>query len=269
MDIAELLLTGREERIANSMANLSSLFSSAISQVKSIRAKKIIHIKQRKHRKQGVVRRNISEDTTASDHKEVREYQAEESLKVQEASEEEGENQEFLASSNPANKYESSKTTCLCSASTTDKFSSSSNCLGIQEFLLPATASSSLAQNNNDFFSPSRFSRLDDPCTFEEDDILGLSARVSLAKKKSPYEQIELANAKGKSMTFSVFKEDQFDHKSSKKLMGRLVGDVTYDEDQSSDDGIVKDGLQKAKTFLIKNIKSFVTAAISTHFLPK
>lgn len=48
-------------------------------------------------------------------------------------------------------------------------------------------------------------------------------------------------------------------------LLEKLVTDVTYDEDQSSDNGIVQDGTKKAKIFLIKNIKSMSLNPIRYH----
>jgi len=271
MDISELLDTGRDEKIASNIANMSSLFSTATQQRKASLSKKVKVAKVRRRCNRRTRRRAISEDTTTDEKKPPSKasHILEEDHLV-EISINEEENYIFQASSNPANKRTSSRKMRICSESTTDKFSSSSHCVGIQEFLLPVTATSSLKANTNQFrgeFSPSKLPS-DDPCTFEEDDILGLGTKPFKPDTQKT-EKIKLSNTKGKTLTFTVFKEDEFPSKTKQKLLAQLIENVTYDEDQSSDDGIVQDGVKKAKTFLVKNIKSFVQAAISTYSASK
>ena len=274
MDISELLDTTREQKIASIATSLSSLFSTATParETKVSRTEKVKAVKQKKRRPQRVKRRAISKATSTDDQKQ----EAKKSLKgaTRQLVEVCGEDEDFVfrASSNPDNARCSSKNTRVCSESTADKLSSSSYCQGIQEFLLPATASSSLHRAQRDkliLFSPSRIpAGDDDPCLFDEDDIVGLAAeRPASTKQHDRHEQehITLANNNGAVKTFPIFKEHDFKTKGNLKLMQQLVANVTYDEDQSSDDGIVKDGLKKAKSFLIKNIKSFVQIAISNY----
>ena len=69
-------------------------------------------------------------------------------------------------------------------------------------------------------------------------------------------EWLNLRSSRGKVVPFKVFKEDAFLNPGDGKLLATLISDVTYDEDQSSDDCIVADGMKKAKSFLLKNMKS-------------
>ena len=50
---------------------------------------------------------------------------------------------------------------------------------------------------------------------------------------------------------FKVFREDRYMGRSDEVLLNKLISDVTYDEDQSSDESIVQDGAKKAKSFLV------------------
>ncbi len=73
------------------------------------------------------------------------------------------------------------------------------------------------------------------------------------------HEWLRLSSSRGKVVPFKVFKEDAFLNPGDGKLLATLISDVTYDEDQSSDDCIVADGMKKAKSFLLKNMKAMAS----------
>ncbi len=95
-----------------------------------------------------------------------------------------------------------------------------------------------------------------------EEDIIEMENGNQEIKAEETSETIKLANRRGRCFSFPVFKEDLLPNPGAQELRDRLVGDVTYDEDQSSDNNIVQDGLKKAKAFLIKNVKAIAMQVI-------
>lgn len=271
MDIAELLDTTREQRIASSLANLSSLFSASIQEFKIVQNQKAKVAKQKRkyvRKKKTEINPECSEKNSGS--------KFHQDTPIHSGKSSRGDNEtRFTASSNPRNKPGGLRNKHkLCSESTAEKFSSTSNHAAIQDILLPTPASSSFNSKREEPRSLSNPMKEvpADPCSFEEDILIGTAGgggSQSLSKIsttiKSLEDKITLTNRKGKFISFPIFREDKFRHKSLPEMMEKLVGEVTYDEDQSSDDGIVEDGLTKAKNFLIKNIKTIVRSSIKSN----
>ena len=262
MDISELLDTTREAKINESIKQIGSLFSTSIFQIKALQTTKVKLVKSRKPRKKRNKDQMPEESPKQSTKHETPPKQTKEetgNFEVKDI---------FASSSNTGQCPGSEQKIMIRSELAAEVCSSSSVCRGIPDVLMPATATSSHASRDSkpqvrlECFSPARCESATDLCTFEED--FFASPFNSLKSKKSPIEpeMIHLNNSKGKTLSFRVFKEDLFEHKSSLKLMDTLVADVTYDEDQSSDDCIVKDGLNKAKAFLAKNIKGIVRSSV-------
>lgn len=69
-------------------------------------------------------------------------------------------------------------------------------------------------------------------------------------------ETLTLSNSKGRQDSFGVFVEEEVNHRGDRELWDRLVEEVTFDEDQSSEEYIVQDGLERAFSILQSEIKT-------------
>ena len=164
MDILELLNTTRDQKIATHWSNLKSLFSSSVQNYKSSQNRKVSSIKSRKStiRSSNGKLCNGTPTQTSLNNKALLDSSPNEfCLHSQEEF-----ISRFTSSSNQKEKSGEELVSLpkeyVCSESTGEKFSSSSNCCGIQEFLMPSTASSSYdsrMNNNLEYFSPARCPR--------------------------------------------------------------------------------------------------------------
>ena len=131
-----------------------------------------------------------------------------------------------------------------------------------------ATTSSSSSQTvrprQTSIQNPDTVQRLDMKLEVQEEHIRHVPLKLE-PEYIQEVEQISLKNRRGRCQTFPIFLEDNMKNPGPQLLLEKLVTDVTYDEDQSSDNGIVQDGTKKAKIFLIKNIKSMSLNPIRYH----
>jgi len=64
----------------------------------------------------------------------------------------------------------------------------------------------------------------------------------------------------GVTRTFPVYQDDQIHHSlpSESSLLTMLVSDLTIDEDQSSDDDMIRSGINHSKGILVANVKNLM-----------
>lgn len=240
MDIRELLSTNREERLATHCKNIRSVFASTSSDKKAALNRKIVASKAF-----GLQQLKIESKNCAAFHNDLEENV---STGVQASP--------FTASASVKghDKSPSPKSAVKLPNASLSRIVDESSALYLGATKVSqGLGFSSAFEKTRGFDNKHRptHQKIEAEYFFEDPD-----DKPEMLVSHQDLEWLNLKSSRGKVVPFKVFKEDAFLNPGDGKLLATLISDVTYDEDQSSDDCIVADGMKKAKTFLLKNMKS-------------
>lgn len=240
MDIRELLSTNREERLAKHCKNIRSVFASTSSDKKATFNRKIISCKAF-----GVQQLKIESKNCAAFHNDLEEncstdvqtspFTTSTSMKGQDKS--------------PSPKSAMKQTSATLSRIVDESDSLHQSAPKVSQGL--GFSSPFDACRSFDTKMKPAHQKIEAEYFFEPAD-----DKAEMLCLSPEQEWLNLKSSRGKVIPFKVFKEDAFPNPGDGKLLATLISDVTYDEDQSSDDCIVADGMKKAKSFLLKNMKA-------------